>query len=128
MLLWARAGVPQLACIPCHIVLKLFLQSSLASSARPESLFQFQSSAAHAQDHSEQECLLQEQGSSNPQALLQQLQASAQGSPHQQAMLIRMLQDSMLGAAAREPLAARVLLGIPIPCSASNHSASGQPV
>ena len=40
--------------------------------------------------------------------LLQQLQAS-QASPRQQALLMRMLQDSVLGAAAREPLAARVL-------------------
>lgn len=54
----------------------------------------------------------QEQGTSNPGAVLQQLQA-AQASPRQQAMLIRMLQDSVLGAAAREPLAARVLPALP---------------
>ena len=97
---------------------KLFLQPHSCcmphwSAQRAPAFSHFQSSAVCAQNHAEQECLLQEQGSSNPQALLQQLQASAQGSPRQQAMLIRMLQDSMLGAAAREPLAARVSPGIP---------------
>ena len=54
-------------------------------------------------------CPMQEQGSHNPGTLLQQLQA-AQGSPRQHALLMRMLQESMLSAAAREgPLAARVL-------------------
>ena len=57
-------------------------------------------------------CSAQEQGTSNPAAVLQQLQAS-QASPRQQALLIRMLQDSVLGAAAREPLAARVLPVLP---------------
>ena len=52
---------------------------------------------------------MQEQGSSNPGALLQRLQA-AQGSPRQQALLLRMLQESALGAAAREPFTARVNL------------------
>ncbi len=50
---------------------------------------------------------VQEQGSSNPGALLQQLQA-AQASPRQQALLLGMLQESALGAAAREPLTNRV--------------------
>ena len=52
---------------------------------------------------------MQEQGSSNPGALLQQLQA-AQGSPRQQALLLCMLQESALGAAAREPFTTRVNL------------------
>lgn len=55
---------------------------------------------------------MQEQGAGNPAALLQQLQA-AQGSPRQQALLLRMLQDSVLGAAVREPIAARVLPALP---------------
>ena len=55
---------------------------------------------------------MQEQGTGNPGALLQQLQA-AQASPRQQALLMRMLQDSVLGAAARDPLAARVLPALP---------------
>ena len=57
---------------------------------------------------------VQEQGTGNPGALLQQLQAS-QASPRQQALLMRMLQDSVLGAAAREPLAARVLPALTLP-------------
>lgn len=58
---------------------------------------------------------MQEQGSSNPAALLQQLQA-AQGFPRQQALLMRMLQESVFGGTARDPLAARVLPAIPLPC------------
>ncbi len=57
---------------------------------------------------------VQEQGTGNPGALLQQLQA-AQASPRQQALLMRMLQESVLGAAAREPLAPRVLSSLPTP-------------
>ncbi len=57
---------------------------------------------------------VQEQGTGNPGALLQQLQA-AQASPRQQALLMRMLQDSVLGAAAREPLAPRVLPALTLP-------------
>ena len=67
-------------------------------------------------------CHVQEQGGGNPAALLQQLQA-AQGSPRQQALLLRMLQDSVLGAAAREPLAPRVLPAlpsIPVPCGSGS--------
>lgn len=66
---------------------------------------------------------MQEQGSSNPAALLQQLQA-AQGFPRQQALLMRMLQESVFGGTARDPLAARVLPAISLPyfkLTALNH-------